>query len=338
MKALNLDYFYGNEAEQFSFYRIPKILFTDRRYKALSMEAKVLYGLMLDRMNLSIRNGWLDSDGKVYIYFTLEDAIEFLGFGKDKMVKIFKELDRNGGIGLIERKKQGQGKPTKIYVKNFVLQQENESLPSAEPKSDLPCESLTSEKPKSDPPFEPLTSEMPQSRLPKERSVDCGISASNNTDMNNTEFSDTESIYPPHPLNCLDVGRGRQRVRMDEIDLYRETIRENIGYEYLLEEYPYDRELIDGYVELIVEVCCTQRKYIRVNQEDMPRDLVKSRLLKLDREHIRYVMECLSRNPTRIGNIKAYTLSALYNAPITMTQHYISQVSHDMAQDFEVRQ
>ena len=351
MKALNLNYFYGNEAEQFNFYRIPKILFTDRRYKAVSMEAKVLYGLMLDRMNLSIRNGWLDSDGKVYIYFTLEDAIEFLGFGKDKLVKLFKELDWEGGIGLIERRKQGQGKPTKIYVKNFILSQENEPLNSGEPKSgsecevltseksksDLQCEVLTSEKPKSNLRCEVLTSENTKSRLLNDRSADCGNSASNNTDMNNTEFSDTESIYPPHPLNRLADGGGRQRVRMDEIDLYRETIRENIGYECLLEEYPYDRELIDGYVELIVEVCCTQREYIRVNQENMPRDLVKSRLLKLDREHIRYVMDCLSRNKTRIENIKAYTLSSLYNAPITMNQHYISLVSHDMAQDMMVQ-
>ena len=261
-----------------------------------------------------------------------------MGFGKDKLVKLFKELDREGGIGLIERRKQGQGKPTKIYVKNFILSQENEPLNSGEPKSGSECEVLISEKPKSDLQCEVLTSEKPKSRLLNDRSADCGNSASNNTDMNNTEFSDTESIYPPPPFNRSADGGGRQRVRMDEIDLYRKTIRENIGYECLLDEYPYDRELIDGYVELIVEVCCTQREYIRVNQEDMPRDLVKSRLLKLDREHIRYVMECLSRNPTRIGNIKAYTLSALYNAPITMTQHYISQVSHDMAQDFEVRQ
>ena len=76
--SLNLDYFYGNEAEQYSFYRIPKTLFTDQRYKSVSMEAKVLYGLMLDRMGLSIRSGWLDGDGRVYIYFTLEDAIAML--------------------------------------------------------------------------------------------------------------------------------------------------------------------------------------------------------------------------------------------------------------------
>lgn len=108
--SLDLAYFYGSEAEQYSFYRIPKVLLTDRRYKGVSMEAKVLYGLMLDRMGLSVRNGWLDDEGRVYIYFTLDDALAMLGCGKDKAVRLFKELDVSGGIGLIERRKQGQGR------------------------------------------------------------------------------------------------------------------------------------------------------------------------------------------------------------------------------------
>lgn len=318
MKPLELEYFYGNDAEQFTFYRIPKVLFTDHRYKAVSVEAKVLYGLLLDRMSLSIRSGWLDDDGRVYIYFTLEEAIEFLGFGKDKLVRLFQELDRDRGIGLIERKKQGQGKPTKIYVKNFII------------PGDAP---LTSEKPKSEPPTPPQTSEIAKSRLLPGRSADCGISDPNYTDKKETEWSDTESIYPPPPPQPPKRVKGRQRMRMDEIEQYRALIKENIDYERLLEEHPYDQELIDGYVELIVETCCSRREYIRVNQEDMPRDLVKSRLLKLDKEHITYVMDCLSKNTTLVGNIKAYTLSALYNAPITISQHYTSLVSHDMAQD-----
>ena len=318
MKPLELEYFYGNDAEQFTFYRIPKVLFTDHRYKAVSVEAKVLYGLLLDRMSLSIRSGWLDDDGRVYIYFTLEEAIEFLGFGKDKLVRLFQELDRDRGIGLIERKKQGQGKPTKIYVKNFII------------PGDAP---LTSEKPKSEPPTPPQTSEIAKSRLLPGRSADCGISDPNDTDKKETEWSDTESIYPPPPPQPPKRVKGRQRMRMDEIEQYRALIKENIDYERLLEEHPYDQELIDGYVELIVETCCSRREYIRVNQEDMPRDLVKSRLLKLDKEHITYVMDCLSKNTTLVGNIKAYTLSALYNAPITISQHYTSLVSHDMAQD-----
>lgn len=93
---LHLDYFYGGEAEQYSFYRVPKVLFTNPHYKTVSVEAKVLYGLLLDRMALSVRNGWFDSDNRVFIYFTLEDAVELLGCGKDKAVKLFKELDQDG--------------------------------------------------------------------------------------------------------------------------------------------------------------------------------------------------------------------------------------------------
>lgn len=143
--SLELDYFYGTEAEQYSFYRIPKTLFTDRRFKGVSMEAKVLYGLMLDRMGLSIRNGWLDKDGKVYIYFTLVDAVELLNSGRDKAIRLFKELDKPNGIGLIERRKQGQGKPTRIYVMNFTLPPEPEQATPPEPPAPP---DQTSEKPK----------------------------------------------------------------------------------------------------------------------------------------------------------------------------------------------
>ena len=120
---LNLDYYYGTEAEQYSFYRVPKTLLTDPRYKGVSIEAKVLYGLLLDRMSLSVRNGWMDKDRRVYIYFTQEDAMTLMSCGKDKATRLFWELDQ-GGIGLIERKKQGQGRPTRIYVKNFTLSPE----------------------------------------------------------------------------------------------------------------------------------------------------------------------------------------------------------------------
>ena len=111
------------------------------------MEAKVLYGLMLDRMGLSVRNGWLDDEGRVYIYFTLDDALAMLGCGKDKAVRLFKELDVSGGIGLIERRKQGQGRPARIYVKNFTLPPEpEEGMPVQAPGGP---QAQTSEKPKS---------------------------------------------------------------------------------------------------------------------------------------------------------------------------------------------
>lgn len=121
---IEFGYFHDYESEQFAFYRIPKVLFTDEYFRNLSSDAKVLYGLMLDRMALSIRNNWVDNEGKVYIIFTLEQVMEYMNCGKDKGVKILAELDTDKGIGLIERVKRGLGKPTIIYVKSLGFSEE----------------------------------------------------------------------------------------------------------------------------------------------------------------------------------------------------------------------
>ena len=330
---LNLDYYYGNEAEQYSFYRIPKALLTDPRYKGVSIEAKVLYGLLLDRMGLSVKNGWMDSDRRVYIYFTQEDAMALMSCGKDKATKLFRELDKDG-IGLIERKKQGQGRPTRIYVKNFILPPEP-GQPQHPEQTPPPCGSQTAENQRSRPLDSAalLTAEIPQSAPLEMRGLDGGFSAPNKTEKKNTELNDTDpSILPPTP--ALPVrARLKSRMRMDEMDRYRELIKENIDYDLLLTEHPYDEETLEGYVELMVEVCCSRRDFIRIAGEEVATGVVKSRFLKLGHEHIAYVLESLSQNTTLVKNIKAYTLAALYNAPTTIGQYYASLVSHDLAQD-----
>ena len=119
--TIKFDYYYGIEAEQFSFYRVPRLLIKDARFKELSSDAKLLYGLMLDRLALSIKNGWLDEENRVYIHYTLDNIMEDLGCAREKCAKVIAELDSKKGIGLIEKKRQGLGKPDIIYVKNFVL-------------------------------------------------------------------------------------------------------------------------------------------------------------------------------------------------------------------------
>ena len=203
---LNLDYYYGTEAEQYSFYRVPKTLLTDSRYKGVSIEAKVLYGLLLDRMSLSVRNGWMDKDRRVYIYFTQEDAMALMNCGKDKATRLFRELDQ-GGIGLIERKKQGQGRPTRIYVKNFTLPPEP-GQPQQPEQAPPPPASQTAENQQSRPLDRAalLTAEKPQSAPLEKRGLDSGFSAPNNTDINKTEKSDTDlSISPPTPQHVLSL-------------------------------------------------------------------------------------------------------------------------------------
>ena len=148
MPDIHFSYFHGPEAEQYSFYRVPKVLFTSEHFKGLSCEAKVLYGLMLDRMSLSIKNGWLDEEQRVYIIFTVEEIMDLLGCKNQKAVKLLKELDDKNGIGLIEKRRLGMGKPNVIYVKNFIIEEQNdtvneEKMPENAEKSKK-CENHTS--------------------------------------------------------------------------------------------------------------------------------------------------------------------------------------------------
>ena len=111
------NYFNQNDTKQIAFYRVPKALFTEEKYKLLSTDAKMLYGLLLDRMSLSEKNGWIDRQGRVYQFFTVEQAQELLNFGHEKICRLFAELS---DAGLIERKRQGQGKASIIYLKKFL--------------------------------------------------------------------------------------------------------------------------------------------------------------------------------------------------------------------------
>ena len=293
------NYFYKSESEQFAFYRIPKLLFTDSRYAGISVEAKVLYGLMLDRMSLSVRNNWVDDDNRVYIYFTLEEITEYLSIGKDKGVKLLKELD---GI-LIERKKQGLGKPVVIYVLNFTDSQN--SIQSV----DNSAEVQTSEKPKSCESAEVLTSEIPKSALRKNRTLDFGKSDSNNTDLNKTDISSSSRI------SFAALEREREE--------YRDVIKANIEYDILIQQYA--AEQIDSFVNIMVDALYSFDDMISVNSMQVPKEVVKRKLLKLDYMHIVYVIDCLDENSTKIRNYKSYILTMLYNAPDTMNHYYQSK-------------
>ena len=147
------------------------------------------------------------------------------------------------------------------------------------------------------------------------------------------EYPDTESSSTPLPpaSSRWQQTPGPTPNRQGQLEAYRTVIRENISYDILLRDYGCDRELLDGCVEMMAEVCASAKETIRVNQEDMPVELVRSRFLKLDMTHIAYVLDYLSQNATPVGNIRGYMLSMLYNAPMTMGQYYAAQVNCDIA-------
>ena len=285
------DYFYGAEAEQFSFYRIPKVLFTEERFRSVSAEAKVLYGLLLDRMSLSCKNGWLDKEGRVYIIFTIEEVMTALSCADQKAGKLLHELESK--CRLIERKRQGLGKPNLIYVKNFVDKDVDNASGSTAPS--------------------------PESR-------------GSYTDKNYTDFSDTDSF----PFTSFRGDHGRE-AKGNEAALrerYRELIAENIAYDALLTDYPYEQDTLEEILELLVDVVCTTKSSVRISGDDKPAEVVRSRFLKLNSEHIRFVVGGLKENTTRIRNMRQYLLATLYNAPLTIGNYYRSLVSHDMSEGF----
>ena len=132
------DYFCGDKAAQFTFFKMPRQLIDDPRFESLSATAKLLYGMLLDRMSLCARNGWHDDAGRVYIYYTVKEVCQDIGCGRNKAMRLLAELDTVKGIGLIERIKQGQGKPDKIFVKKISVHEDTEISDTTEPNSAAP--------------------------------------------------------------------------------------------------------------------------------------------------------------------------------------------------------
>ena len=309
------DYFYGDEAEQFIYFRIPRQLITNPRFKHMTTDSKLLYGMLLDRMGLSAKNGWYDDAGRVYIYYTVEEICEDMNCGRDKAMKMLAELDTGKGVGLIERRRQGQGKPTIIYVKRFTTREippKPEKQPAPPPRRQ---EVDFSDVQKSD---------FPTSRSRETRRAEVEKSDPNKNNINQTDFSHTDpSNYPPAPGAAARM----ERV-MDRCDL-RETIQENIDFSRLTESYPYDD--VECLLELIVDVMGSTASTIRIGGEVLPVEMVKDRFRGLDGEHIGYVIDCLKHTTTKINNIRAYLLTALYNAPVTIGPYYSAAVRHDFA-------
>lgn len=288
------DYFYGAQAEQFSFYRVPKVLFTKEQFRQLSAEAKILYGIMLDKLNLSVKNKWVDEKGRVYIIYTIEQIMADMNCADQKATKLLDELEKK--CGLIERKRQGLGKPNLIFVKNFITGVEGSMMAQIQNREnhDSGAVNIT-------------TADYPKSR---------GI----NTNHNNTENNDINPIQS-----------GFDEDGMCERNEYERYFRESLSIDVLLRENLGEEETILGILDLLVDVCCSKRSVIRIAGDDKPLAVVKSRFMKLNAEHIRYVLKCLSENTTRVRNIRQYLLTALYNAPVTIRPFYQAWVNNDMA-------
>ena len=187
---IKFNYYYGKEAEQFSFFRIPKLLFTDEAFKDLSSDAKVLYGILLDRMSLSMKNNWIDEENKVYIIFTIEEIAEIMSCATQKATKILQELDDKKGIGLVEKKRLGLGKPNILYVKNFIIQ---ETKDQTDVQEEITNQELLQSQNQNDENHNSGNVIFTKQELLKSQ---CNKTNYNKTEYSNTEYNNT-TPYPP---------------------------------------------------------------------------------------------------------------------------------------------
>ena len=290
------NYFYGQTGEHFNYFQLPEELVLGEDFRDMSSDAKLLYSVMLKRVGLSFKNGWIDDKGRVYIIYTLEEAMRVFHCANQKATKLFHELE---SFGLIEKTRQGQGKPNLVYVKDFAS-----SVDMVDNPSQTHEESHV------------LTHENHDSGVMKNRIQDSWKSGASNRNNSFIQYSQRDPI-----LSGTDG--------MDERRRYEVYFRESLEYDILLQDYPYDRETIEGILNLLVDTCCSRRKELRVAGDDKPKEVVKSQLMKLNFSHIQYVLGCMKENTSDVKNIKQYLLTALYNAVTTMSSYYQARVNYD---------
>ena len=319
-------YFYGEEADMHSFYRIPKLLFTNDYFKALSNDAKILYGLMLDRMSLSVKNQWFDEENKAYIYFSVEDIMELLNCGKNKAVKIMQELDDETGIGLIEKRRQGFGKVNIIYVKTFMPEKTEEKSLEDELKKFKKQTSEENEESTEVYNSNFMKSQNQTSRSPENKLQEVYISNPNYTNLSDTEMNENKSDR----IISADEKGSDSDTPSEEYQAYENLVKETIDYESLEITHHDDMRQVDEIVNLIIETVMCKNDKILIASNWYPVSLVKKKFLMLTYSHIEYVLHCMSGNTTKVKNIKKYLLAALFNAPSTMNGYYQAEVNHDM--------
>ena len=384
-EGLKFDYYYGVQSEQFSFYRIPRLLIKDQHFKGLSSDAKLLYGLMLDRMALSMKNHWLDNENRAYIIYSISNVMDDINCSKPTCVKIMKELD---SFGLIERKRKGLGKPDIIYVKNFAVledsqEQDEESFDSAdtfeENKPVMSNENITSEGKQDELPevkdfnfnneayglemveTEEIFKEKEQispnvgvnsgiskkSELPEvkdfnfwnEKTLTSGGKESLPLEVKNLAPNYNNNNYNNQSYNYINqsnLSSQADQACKDEIDTigntdaYIQQIKKNLDYDfYMTNEVVYmDKDLLKELFVIICDVVCTKSETIKISGYVYSCDYVRSKFLRLTSNHVMYVMDCIKNTTTKIANIKAYLLVALFNAPSTIDHYYQQEIRH----------
>lgn len=342
---MEFNYYYGNQADQFSFIRIPRVLLVDSLFEPLTIQAKLLYGVLLDRMGVSMRNGWFDEKNRVYIIYQISEIQTDLGFSKKKSIDYLTELEQ---FGLVEKKRRGRGLPSILYVKSFMV-------PGLEARS---AETDTSTSDTKDLRSVEMGTSVSDAIASRSAEIDTStdlkvlkgsqIDTSRGSQIALLEVLESTLLEVPKstPLknynninytnesynksNHISSTTGSDEDEMRKMHAYAELIAENMDLESLKQNHIYDADLLDGIYDLVLEVALCKSATMVIASNEYPTELVRSKFLKLNASHVEYAIECFNQNTTKVRNIKKYLLAVLFNAPTTIGGYYTAEVHHDM--------
>lgn len=254
----------------------------------MSCEAKFIYGLMLDRLKLSIKNKWIDKENKTFIIFQNTDIAKMIGCGVKKVINLVKELKT---FGLISTKRVGLTKPNMIYIKQFF--EEKKSKKSNEK------------------PLEKEHKEKDNNKSSLKENISNALNKAKNIGFNKS----TENA---------------KSLEANNYEKYKSIIKENISYEYLIKQNPFEKDRVLEMVDIMAETLISTKKSLTISGNEIPINIVKNTFLKLNMFDIEYVLETLSNTHTDIKNIKAYLITTLYNSAKTKSNYYSQKLNADI--------
>ena len=348
-------YFYQNQQDQYTFYRIPKALIKGVRYQHVTMEAKLLYGILLDRMSLSGKNDWCDAGGKVFIIYTVEELMEDFGCSNKTAIKLLRELEQSD---LIVRQRQGLGKPSLIYVKQIQQsesavsprrlrkqqQRQNRTMYRSYSYTNNQTEKIADD-----------VKEYDNEQMQKDSDYQTESDTASWND--NAAYSQKQNMESLCPVTCKKYNYRSEESTFPEVKKvqgnktersytepnkkeegeaaprsWKTMVQEQLEYDWLLESYPHDQSAIKTMITIIADAMnSADDAVVKVGGRERRMDDVKEQLLQLDSGHIEYVLEYLQCNTSKVQNVYGYLLTVLYNAPLTMDLYYEKLVRHDQA-------
>ena len=296
-----MEFYTRSDSQQFSFFRIPKLLFRDARYKKISTDAKLLYGLMLDRLELSQQNGWYDESGHAYIYFRREDIEDQLSVGHTYAAALLKELE---SVDLISRKRQGLGMPMRVYIGRFTPSAAADVHSSVSRTIDADSRNADGQ--------------TTVSRTSDVRDTD-DIYMMNNTEKNDTEYQSSATAD--------DITTGADA----PVDVagWTEHLNQLLSIPELISERPDQEQQIFELVRVAAIACASTRKWQTVASTKTRTSDIRAELQRLTKAHIAYVLDCLPSSRPSVKNISQYLLAALYNSRSTMYTSQLLKASSD---------